>query len=280
MTQVVNDLVNGAGMTFWPRLAGETGATAAELTRANFVAREIFGSLQLRDELKTYDNVLDARVQTRMRLEMRTLVERASRWLVTNRRPPLDSQGTVEFFSQPVQRVMAELPELMTGRELTAFQRAPRRARGAGRARGPRHAGRGAQPGVHAARHHRDRRPARTSTRPRSRGCTSRSASGSGCRRVVQRILALPRDDRWQTMARGALRDDLYAVHIQLTAQVLLATSPEDSVPARIAAWEDDDSVVVSRAVATLEEICADDSADLARMSVGLRVVRGLLKSG
>ena len=45
VTQVVNDLVNGAGMTFWPRLAGETGATAAELTRANFVAREIFGSL-------------------------------------------------------------------------------------------------------------------------------------------------------------------------------------------------------------------------------------------
>ena len=29
VTQVVNDLVNGAGMTYWPRLAGETGATAA-----------------------------------------------------------------------------------------------------------------------------------------------------------------------------------------------------------------------------------------------------------
>ena len=96
VTQVVNDLVNGAGMTFWPRLAGETGATAAELTRANFVAREIFGSLPLRDELKSYDNMLDARVQTRMRLEMRTLVERASRWLVNNRRPPLDSQATVD----------------------------------------------------------------------------------------------------------------------------------------------------------------------------------------
>ena len=66
-------------------------------------------------------------------------------------------------------------------------------------------------------------------------------------------------------------------MHAQLTRQVLLATSPEDSVPARIAAWEDDDQVVVGRAVATLEEICADEKADLARMSVGLRVVRGLL---
>ena len=38
---------------------------------------------------------------------MRTLVERASRWLVTNRRPPLDSQGTVDYFRDRVQRLMA-----------------------------------------------------------------------------------------------------------------------------------------------------------------------------
>ena len=35
---------------------------------------------------------------------------------------------------------------------------------------------------------------------------------------LVGKILALPRDDRWQTMARAALRDDVYAVHAQLTA--------------------------------------------------------------
>ena len=93
VTQVVNDLVNGAGMTYWPRLTGETGASAAELTRANFVAREIFGSLPLREELATYDNKIDAAVQTRMRVDMRTLVERASRWLITNRRPPARQPG-------------------------------------------------------------------------------------------------------------------------------------------------------------------------------------------
>ena len=41
---------------------------------------------------------------------------------------------------------------------------------------------------------------------------------------LVARIFALPRDDRWQTMARAALRDDLYAVHAQLTAPVLAST--------------------------------------------------------
>jgi glutamate dehydrogenase len=68
-----------------------------------------------------------------------------------------------------------------------------------------------------------------------------------------------------------------YAAHAQLTAQVLRDT--DDTLPglARIQEWEDGDAVVVARAAATLQEICADDNAELARMSVGLRVVRGLL---
>ncbi len=278
VTQVVNDLVNGAGMTFWPRLAGETGASAAELTRANFVAREIFGSLPLREELETYDNVLDAQVQTRMRIEMRTLVERASRWLVTNRRPPLDSQATVDFFSDPVQKVMGELPGLITGREHTAYL--GRRDRLVGQGVPEELATRVAVLNVAytllgtvetAVREELD--PAEVARLHFALG------ERLGLPSLVHRILDLPREDRWQTMARGAVRDDLYAVHSQLTAQVLRSTSSEDSVPARIAAWEEADHVVVLRAAATLEEICADESADLARMSVGLRVVRGLLRA-
>ena len=81
-------------------------------------------------------------------------------------------------------------------------------------------------------------------------------------------------------MARAALRDDLHTVHAQLTAQVLASTSREDPAPARIAAWEAANDIVVPRAAGTLDEICADEQADLARLSVGLRVVRGLLTTG
>ena len=80
-------------------------------------------------------------------------------------------------------------------------------------------------------------------------------------------------------MARAALRDDVYAVHAQLTAQVLRSTDADDSAPARIASWEEDDSLVVARSAATLEDICSDETGDLARVSVGLRVIRGLLAS-
>ncbi len=93
---------------------------------------------------------------------------------------------------------------------------------------------------------------------------------------LVERIVALPRDDRWQTMARAALRDDLQAVHGALTAQVLESTDAGLGVEERIAAWEERNRVLVERAVGTLEDICSEEHADLARMSVGLRVVRKL----
>jgi glutamate dehydrogenase len=60
---------------------------------------------------------------------------------------------------------------------------------------------------------------------------------------------------------------------------VLRSTSSDDPAPARIAVWEDGDQVAVARAAQTLDEICGDE-ADLARMSVGLRVVRSLLSAG
>ena len=78
-------------------------------------------------------------------------------------------------------------------------------------------------------------------------------------------------------MARAAVRDDLYGVHQQLTARVLETTSAADSAPARVAEWEDADEELVERSAATLEEICREETAELARLSVGLRVVRGLL---
>jgi len=278
VTQVVNDLVNGAGMTFFHRLSEETSATADELVRANFVAREIFGSRALIDEINSYDNKIDAAVQTRMRLEMRTLVERASRWLINNRRPPMDSERTVDFFGVVAQKVVTALPELLGGREVDAF--AARRdalvAKGVPEDLAVRVA---ILPPAYQALNIVE--TAKRDDVDPIEVARVHFALGErlGLSALVARILALPRDDRWQTMARAALRDDLHAVHAQLTAKVLAETSPEQPVPVRVADWEEQDAVVVSRAVGTLDEICADDHADLARLSVGLRVVRTLLST-
>jgi glutamate dehydrogenase len=276
VTQVVNDLVNGAGMTFWPRLAGETGASPADLTRANFVAREIFGSLPLRQEIAALDNQVPAERQTRMRIEMRTLVERASRWLVTTRRPPLDSVATVQFFRERVQAVMAELPHIMGGHELEDYSARAKRLTDQGvpddlASRVAVLAPAYALLGIVETADRLDLDPVEVARVHFALG------ERLGLPALVERIFALPREDRWQTMARAAVRDDLYGVHQQLTAQVLESTDPAGSADARVAAWEQADSDLVGRSAATLEEICREDTAELARLSVGLRVVRALL---
>jgi glutamate dehydrogenase len=277
-TQVVNFLVNGAGITFFHRLSEETGATPAELVRANFVAREIFGSRPFVDRVYALDNQVAAETQLLMRVEMRTLVERASRWLVNNRRPPLDSRATVEFFRASAGTLLESLPEVLTGLEKRAFEqrRDAMTAKDVPEDLADRVAVLPPAYSILSIVETANRLEVDALEVARLHFALAERLELS---RLVARILALPRHDRWQTMARAALRDDLHTVHSTLTAQVLEATASEASVGERIARWEEQDEVVVGRAVETLREICSDDKADLARMSVGLRVVRTLLAS-
>ena len=278
VTQIVNELVNGAGITYFHRLSGETNASAEEITRANFLAREIYGSPALLEEIATYDNKIDAPVQTRMRIEARTLVERASRWLLNNRRAPMDSEAVVDYFGVVTQQVMRELPELLTGRELDAFE-ARRKELVAASVPDELATKVAVLPPAYAILGVID--TAKRDGLDPVEVARVHFALGErlGLSILVTRILALPRNDRWQTMARAALRDELHTVHAQLTAQVLAETASGDHAPRRVADWEEQDQVAVTRAVSTLAEICSDDRADLARLSVGLRVVRTLLST-
>jgi len=276
VTRVVNNMVNFAGVTFFHRLSQETSASAEELARAHFVSREVYGADDLVRQICGLDNKIDASIQTDMRLAVRTLIERASRWLVNNRRPPLDSESTVEYFGTDIQKVMHALPEILTGVQAEEFEsrRQTLESRGV-----PEDLARSIAvlPPAYAVLEvveiaKRDGIDALEVSRVHSV-----LAERLGLSDLMGMIYDLPRDDRWQTMARASLRDDLHAVHALLTAQVLGSTDEGSAAEDRVSAWETSDSVVVNRAKQTLGEITSENEPDLARMSVGLRVVRTML---
>jgi glutamate dehydrogenase len=278
-TQIVNDVVNTAGITFFHRISQETGANAEELLRAHLVMREIYGTDAVLERVDELDNQVPAATQTRMRLQVRTLLERASRWTVTHRRHPMDSEATVDYFDTAVQSVVVALPDLVTGgeRELYDERRGSLVEEGVSEdlasmvaALPPAYAALGV---VETARRY-DTDPVEVAKVHFVVG----DRLGIGA--LAQRILTLPRDDRWQTMARAALRDDLHSVHAQITAQVLGCTDGADDPDQRIKHWSETEGVALGRASSTLEEIWADEKPDLARLSVGLRVVRTLLSAG
>jgi glutamate dehydrogenase len=281
VTSVVNELINGAGITFHHRLSSETGASAEELVRANFVAREIFGSRPFFADVYAYDNKIAASSQLTMRLLMRTLVERATRWLLHNRRAPLDSAATVEQFRGMVGDLMKQMPTLVIGRQRELFEQWRDGMLDAGvpeelaerAAVLPLCAPLLGLVEVAQAGDYEPELVARTHLRLGERLHISA---------LSERIHALPRQDRWQTMARAALRDDIQSVHAGLTAQVLEREglpedTSDDAVDTLLDHWAEEEGAVVERATTTLAEICDDERGDLARMSVGLRVVRTLL---
>ncbi len=273
VTQVVNDLVNFAGITFFHRLSQETNATADELVRAHLVCREVYGVNRLLNDIKSLDNTVKAAVQTRMRLSVRTLIERASRWLVNNRRPPLDSEATVDHFGTHIQRVMQGLPDILRGVEAEEFTRhrdellaagVPEQVATAVAVLPPAYA---ALEVVEIARRD-DADPLEVARVHAIIG------DRLGLSHLLARIVRLPREDRWQTMARASLRDDLHAVQAALTAQVLSTTDCTTELEQRVSQWEQAEQALVQRARQTIAEITADEQVDLARMSVAVRVVR------
>jgi glutamate dehydrogenase len=99
--------------------------------------------------------------------------------------------------------------------------------------------------------------------------------------RLRDLVNALPRDDRWHTLARAALRDDLYAAHAALTADILASTDSAQPAADRLQNWIEANAGSVQRAAQLLSDIIGGDQAqaDLATLSVALRQIRSVIRS-
>ncbi|HEX9034937.1 MAG TPA: NAD-glutamate dehydrogenase, partial [Streptosporangiaceae bacterium] len=274
-TEVVNDMVDRSGITFAFRLNEETGASAPHITEAWLVAREVFDMVGFWRQLKALDGEVDTSAQILALLEGRKLTERATRWLLNFRRPPFDIQATIDFFAGGVLTVAASLPKILVGLDLSSFDE--RRDAFASRGFPDLLADRIAAM-VPAYSAFDIVEIATTTGRPveETAEVYFDLADRLQITRLRDRITALPRDDRWNTMARGALRDDLYTAHAALARDVLTVTgsgTPEQ----RLAAWVARNESAVARATQTLVEIWESDAFTVSTLSVAVRAVRTLV---
>jgi glutamate dehydrogenase len=91
-----------------------------------------------------------------------------------------------------------------------------------------------------------------------------------------ERVIALPRDRRWNSMARASLRDDLAAEQAALTADVLDLGDDSKDAGELVARWVDRWDAPQQRAAAQLVDITSGDRQDLAELLVAVRTLRGL----
>jgi glutamate dehydrogenase len=278
-TYVTNSLVNRAGITFPFRLIEETGAEAADVARAYTVAREVFDLRALWTAVEELDSTLAADVQLAMLLEGRKLVERATRWLLRSRPRPLDIASEIEYFAPGAALLSERLLDVLVGPDRTALEHA---VAGYVRAGAPeelaaRVAGLGAMFSVFDIVE-----VAAAIGAPL--GDVAEVYHSLGARLELQwlreEITALPRDNRWQTLARAALRDELYNVHSLLTREALRAGPPEAEPRQRVEAWHAASQAGVDRTLQVVADIRMGGLSSLETLSVALREVRNLIQSG
>jgi glutamate dehydrogenase len=275
-TVVASQIVDRAGTTFAFRLAEETGAATSQLARAYAVAREVFEMRSFWAEVEGLDNRIAAATQLSMLIAGRRLVERATRWLVRAYPQPIDIEATTAHFL-PGARMLAEaLPGVLEGLDAESFEQ---RLHELGEA------------GVPAAL---ARRVASMQSvlyvfdivedglvtersQPEVMGTYFKLGSLLGIDWLRDRILELPRADRWQALARAALRDDLYRLHRSLTRDVLLA-GRGDNGGRSIDAWRADNEEAVERALKVLSDVKASGSYDTTTLPVALRELKGLVR--
>jgi glutamate dehydrogenase len=276
-TWVSNDLVNRGGMTFVFRMQEETGASPVEAVRAYGVVREAYRLEDFWAAVEELDNELPTHVQSMLYLEARRLMDRSARWLVQARRASIDVAAEVEHFQAALDELVPLVPELLVGSEHERLMLRAAEFTGLG------------VPDQLAERAATlldtfsllDVVEIATAEKlpPREVAAVYFAISERiEVDRMLTRITGLPRDDRWSALARSALRYDLYAALAGLTQAVLTSTSSTGSPADRILAWEKQNAEGVARAQATLEEIVALDSFDLATLSVALRTIRTLLR--
>ncbi|MCX5586508.1 NAD-glutamate dehydrogenase [Streptomyces erythrochromogenes] len=277
-TILVNDTVNTGGSTFLHRLREETGASTEEIVRAQLAAREIFGLADVWDAVEALDNKVAADVQTRVRLHSRRLVERGTRWLLNNRPQPLQITETIAFFGERVAQVWAELPKLVRGADLEWYQLVMDELTGEGvpEELAAKVAGfSSAFPTLDIVAI-----ADRTGVDPLGVAEVYYDlADRLDITQLMDRIIELPRADRWQSMARASIREDLFAAHAALTADVLSVGNGASTPEERFQAWEEKNAAIIGRARTTLEEIRGSDDFDLANLSVAMRTMRSLLRA-
>lgn len=96
---------------------------------------------------------------------------------------------------------------------------------------------------------------------------------------LLTAVSRLGRDDRWHSLARLAIRDDIYGSLRALCFDVMAVGEPDETGEQKIEEWEMTNSSRVTRARRTLTEIYQDEDQDIATLSVAARQIRSMTRT-
>jgi glutamate dehydrogenase len=270
-TMLVNDLVDTAGISYDYRIAQDVGISPVDAVRTYAATDAIFGIGQLWHSIRAAD--IPIALSDRMTLDTRRLIDRAGRWLLNYRPQPLAVGAEINRFAKKVETLTPRMSEWLRGDDKAIVEKEAGDFVAQGASEDLAY--------MVAAGLYRfslldiidiadieDHEPAEVAD------TYFALMDRLGTDGLLTAVSALPRRDRWHSLARLAIRDDIYASLRSLCFDVLAIGEPDESGEEKIAEWEHISASRVERARRTLTEIYQSGQTDLATLSVAARQIR------
>ena len=274
-TTLVNDVVDKAGVTHLFRLGEGSGVSVEEGVRAYVVANKAFGMAELFDRI-THAPV-DVAMVDEMMLYTRRLLFRASRWLLAFRPQPLAMGAEMTRYTDRVTELSAVVAQWFgpTSAADVDERAAKYRSRGV-----PADLAHDVAISLHRfclldiidAAEIADRDPAEVGE------LYFAAMEHFGLEELLTAVSDLEYGDRWHSLARLALRDDMHGALRAVTLKILEVSEPEESTGDKIREWEQSQASRLSRVRTMLGQIEESGTLDLATLSVAARQLRSLIR--
>ncbi|MGB0877221.1 MAG: NAD-glutamate dehydrogenase [Mycobacterium sp.] len=278
-TMLVNDLVDTAGISYAYRVTEDVGVAPIDAVRSFAAADAIFGFGRVWHEIRAAGAAgVSVAVTDRMTLDLRRLIDRATRWLLNFRPQPLAVGAEINRFAEKVAALTPRMSELLRGDDeaIVANEAAEFTSRGVSQDLAYMVA-----TGLYQfslldvidIADIADRDPVEVADTYFS------LMDHLGTDGLLTAVSRLPRDNHWHSLARLAIRDDIYGSLRALCFDVLAVGEPDESGQEKLAEWELTNSSRVGRARRTLTALYESGGHDLATLSVAARQIRSMTRT-
>jgi glutamate dehydrogenase len=275
-TMLVNDVVDAAGISYVYRVMEDVGVGPGDAVRSFVATDAIFGIEEVWRAIRATD--VPVNVSDRLTLDLRRQIDRAGRWLLNYRPQPLAVGAEINRFAKKVAELTPRMREWLRGddRAIVEKEVAQFAAHGV-----PEELAYKVASGLYQyslldiidISDIVDREPAEVAD------TYFALMDYLGTDGLLTAVSGLPRDDRWHSLARLAIRDDIYGSLRSLCFDVLAVGEPEERGEEKIEEWQLTNGSRVERARRTLNEIYQSDERDLATLSVAARQIRSMTRT-
>jgi len=275
-TMLVNDLVDTSGISYAYRISEDVGVGPVDAVRSYVATNAIFRIGEVWRQIRAAD--VSVAVSDRMTLDLRRLIDRAGRWLLNYRPQPLAVGAEINRFAEKVRVLTPRMSEWLRGDDKAIVEKEAREFTSQGVSHDLAYM---VTTGLYQyslldvidIADIIDRDPAEVAD------TYFALMDRLGTDSLLTAVSRLVRDDRWHSLARLAIRDDIYGSLRALCFDVLAVGEPDENGEEKIAEWETTNSSRVSRAQRTLTEIYESGELDLATLSVAARQIRSMTRT-